>query len=95
MPIMNTYPATTTEFIAISITNNGVPILDSTAFSVVKRAFPDAGIAGPDSYTTAYSLNGQIGIFVADMAPGIYDIWAQITAMPQIVVRYAGGIILD
>jgi hypothetical protein len=82
---MNTYPRETTEFLPITITQDGEPIT-TYQVAITKQGTRPAAWAPPTF------LNTGPGVLISNLPPGIHTIWARIPGTPETPVLEAGNI---
>lgn len=86
---MNVYQRETDEFLPVPISHAGVAVTTGVEYSIVLNG------ARPAAWTPAANLGGQIGVTIAGLASNVYDIYAQITASPEIPVIFCGSFIVN
>lgn len=82
---VNTYPRESVEFQPAPIYQDGAIITTAIAYSVVATGLR------PSTFTAATLLAGATGFLVGTYSQGTYDVWAQITANPEIPVIFCGS----
>ena len=87
----NIYPRESVEFQPILVTLDGVKVTTGVETAVlVPSARPTSS-----SWSTAYSLNGDVGVLIQNLATGTWNVWARITDSPEIPVINCGSFVVS
>ena len=78
------YPRETIEFQPVTVTVDGVAVTTGVEFCVVSAG------ARPGTWAAPTTIGGKIGVMITGLAPGMYEVWAQITSNPEIPVIDCG-----
>ena len=85
----STYPRETVEFIPVVVTVNGAEVTTGVEFSLV----PDG--SRPTTWATAAILSGSIGVLISSLTPGLWSVYARVSATPETPVINCGTFIVE
>jgi len=78
------FPRETDEFLLITVTVDGVAVVDNVEFSTVIYGLR------PETWAVAATLDGDIGIDVVDYEVGEYEVFARVTTVDEMPVMSCG-----
>lgn len=82
---MNSYPRETIEFLPAPITVDGVPVVTGIQYSIVPL------YGRPTVWVAQLTVGAEIGVMVQALDPGTYNVFAKITASPEVPVILCGS----
>ena len=82
----NRYPRETVEFQPVTILKDGEPVTTAVEFAIIANG--DRPLEA--DWGAAIELDSRIGVMVAALEPGPWNIWARVTDTPEIPVLDCG-----
>jgi saccharopine dehydrogenase-like NADP-dependent oxidoreductase len=84
-----TVPRETIEYIPVAVTLNGIATTTGVSFAVV------ADGSRPTSWTSATVLDNATYTLISGLAPGLYNVFAKVSAAPETPVVICGSLIVE
>jgi hypothetical protein len=73
----NRYPRETVEFTPITVTVDGVPVVDDVEIAITPMG------ERPTTWQPAPVLGGRIGVMISALDPGWHTAWARVASSPE------------